>query len=101
MKKIWTAVFYLLFLATPAHADTLYQANVGGYSVGGGLSVGIGFGAGPYGGYADSNTITYGNSYSVTSGIPYEGSNYPYGQSCCRGCNQCNNCSNGYGSSCR
>jgi hypothetical protein len=88
MKKIWFAVC-LLLTSHSTLADTLYQANVGDYTVGTGIGVGIGYGDQ----YTDLYNVTPGGYtyYAGVNGIPYEGPNFPYSSQCCRGCNNCNN----------
>lgn len=75
----------LLILSPSVMADTLYQANMGGYSTGVGVGLGTGFGIGPNG---------YSPGVSA-GGVPYDNFTYPYSSGCC-GCNTCNNCDTSY-----
>jgi hypothetical protein len=88
----------LLFLPFSALADTLYQADVGGYStgVGAGLGVGVTTGYSPYPYSGIDSTYPAGAS---SAGIPYDTFTYPAGSSCC-GCNSCNNCDTSYANRC-
>ncbi|MBA2654777.1 MAG: hypothetical protein H0U71_06895 [Gammaproteobacteria bacterium] len=88
------------FFTVNGFADSLYQADVGGYSSGAGVGLGVGVGSAgvPY--TAQSGVPVYGGygptPGAVRSAIPYDNFTYPYGSDCC-GCNRCNNCETGYG----
>jgi hypothetical protein len=98
MKLLYTMTGLLLGLSLPLPllADTLYQANVGGYTTSSGVGLG---GMGP----TSVPYSAYGGGYYGTTGVtgvPYSTFNYPYGSNCC-GCNNCNNCGTGYGNRCQ
>lgn len=87
-----------LFFSFPALADTLYQAEVGGYSTG--VGVGMSGGVSTANPYLDQTNINYrGYTSNPYSGIPYDNFNYPYSSGCC-GCNICNNCDTSYANRC-
>ena len=88
----------LLLLSTQAMADTLYQANVGGYSTG--VGVGLGIGVGPAGIPYTSVNSSYYSSYNNGTGASYDSFSYPYTSGCC-GCNTCNNCGTSYSNRCQ
>jgi hypothetical protein len=99
MKLLYTITGLLLslLLSVPVLADTLYQANVGGYTTGSG--VGLGGGIGPAGAPYSAYVGGYYGTTGVT-GVPYSTFNYPYDSNCC-GCNNCNNCGTGYANRCQ
>lgn len=90
MKKLLFG--FILCFCAPCLADTLYQANIGGYT---GAGFGVGVGTGYAAGYQANVGYGYGTTQTI-NGIPYEGPNYPFSQQCC-GCNNCNSCGNSYG----
>jgi hypothetical protein len=101
MRFSWIMALMMAFFMTSSYADTLYQAQVGGYSAdaavaasggyaGVGVGVGLGVGTGlPYTAYPG----TVGSGYYSGVALPYEGANYPYGQQCCSSCATCDECS--------
>jgi hypothetical protein len=99
MRLSWIIALIIAFVVPTSFADTLYQAQVGGYSAGaatafsgGYVGVGVGLSAGtalPYTAYQGSVSSGY---YSGVT-LPFEGANYPYGQQCCGSCSSCDDCS--------
>lgn len=76
-----------LLLSMAAMADTLYMANVGGYSTG--VGVGLGNGISTYG-YTAAGVNVYTGYTGAVGGVS-NGFTYPYSAGCC-GCNRCDNC---------
>jgi hypothetical protein len=86
-------LFLGLFLfSAEAMADSLYQAEVGGYVAPSGIGLGS-----PYTPYS-TQANSYFNYSGLTDSIYYDNFTYPHSTGCC-GCNQ-SSCNGAYSSCC-